>query len=66
LALLLRWGLLYCAVTALVAFAHLIPFRLRGSGAVQREALRAGTFPHHVHRPAAAGVMRPEAEGGGS
>jgi len=46
LELFARWSLLYIAVIVLIAFAHLIPFRLRGSGASQREALTAGTFPH--------------------
>ena len=55
--LLLRWGLVYSAATALVALAHLIPFRLRGSGAVQREALSAGTFPHHHHPRSPAPVV---------
>jgi len=63
LELLLRWSLIYAAA-ALISFAYLIPFRLRGSGAVQREALSAGTFPHHVHRPAAAGAMGAETESG--
>jgi len=66
LTLLLRWSLVYGAAAALIAFAHLIPFRLRGSGAVQREALSAGTFPHHVRQPATNAVMQPDPEGGSS
>ncbi len=46
LELLLRWTLVYVGAVGLVTFAHLIPFRLRGSGASQREALSTGTFPH--------------------
>lgn len=45
-ALLLRWGLLYLAIIALTSFAHLIPFRLRGAGHTQRQALKAGSYPY--------------------
>lgn len=51
--LLARWAIVYGASVALIAFAHLIPFRLRGSAASQRQALSTGTFPH-VRRPQAA------------
>jgi len=61
--LLARWGLVHVAATFIIAFAHLIPFRLRGSGTIQREALSAGTFPHHAHRAAPEETLQADAEG---
>jgi hypothetical protein len=34
------------AIIALTSFAHLIPFRLRGAGHTQRQALKAGSYPY--------------------
>ncbi len=44
--LFLRWALVYSGGVLLIAFAHMIPFRLRGSPQQQRQALDKG----HLHR----------------
>ncbi len=47
--LFLRWALVYTGGVLLVALAHMIPFRLRGSPKLQRQALHEGRF-HQVQR----------------